>query len=157
MLTATGFTGPLTGAVTGNASTATALDTARTIGGVSFDGTANVAVTSAFTFSKVGDLTVAAGKGRLKVPMAITIVDVTATCNTAPTGAAALFDVNKGGTTIFSTQGNRPTVAAGSQDGAAATPDVTAVAAGDVLTVDIDQIGSSTVGADATVVIRYTT
>jgi hypothetical protein len=89
--------------------------------------------------------------------MAITIVDVTATCNTAPTGAAALFDVNKGGTTIFSTQGNRPTVAAGSQDGAAATPDVTAVAAGDVLTVDIDQIGSSTVGADATVVIRYTT
>ena len=157
MLTATGFTGPLTGAVTGNASTATALDTARTIGGVSFDGTANVAVTSAFTFSKVGDLTVAAGKGRLKVPMAITIVDVTATCNTAPTGAAALFDVNKGGTTIFSTQGNRPTVAAGSQDGSAATPDVTAVAAGDVLTVDIDQIGSSTVGADATVVIRYTT
>ena len=69
----------------------------------------------------------------------------------------ALFDVNKGGTTIFSTQGNRPTVAAGSQDGSAATPDVTAVAAGDVLTVDIDQIGSSTVGADATVVIRYTT
>ena len=141
----------------GLAATATALATARTIGGVSFDGTANVAVTSAFTFSKVGDLTVAAGKGRLKVPMAITIVDVTATCNTAPTGAAALFDVNKGGTTIFSTQGNRPTVAAGSQDGAAATPDVTAVAAGDVLTVDIDQIGSSTVGADATVVIRYTT
>ena len=157
VLTATGFAGPLTGAVTGNASTATALATARTIGGVSFDGTANVAVTSALTFSKVGDLTVAAGKGRLKVPMAITIVDVTATCNTAPTGAAALFDVNKGGTTIFSTQGNRPTVAAGSQDGSAATPDVTAVAAGDVLTVDIDQIGSSTVGADATVVIRYTT
>ena len=185
VLTATGFAGPLTGAVTGNASTATALATARTIGGtsfdgtgniavglaatatalatartiggVSFDGTANVAVTSAFTFSKVGDLTVAAGKGRLKVPMAITIVDVTATCNTAPTGAAALFDVNKGGTTIFSTQGNRPTVAAGSQDGSAATPDVTAVAAGDVLTVDIDQIGSSTAGADATVVIRYTT
>ena len=40
--TATAFAGPLTGAVTGNASTATALQTARTIGGVSFDGTANI-------------------------------------------------------------------------------------------------------------------
>ena len=32
----------VTGALTGNASTATALETARTIGGVSFDGTANI-------------------------------------------------------------------------------------------------------------------
>ena len=112
--------------------------------------------TAAFIFSKVGDLVAAAGKGRLKVPMAVTIVDVIATCNTAPVGANAIFDVHKGGTTIFSTQGNRPTVVAGNQDGAAAVPDVTAVTAGDVLTVDIDQIGSSTAGADATVVIRYT-
>lgn len=42
ILTATGFSGPLTGAVTGNADTATALETARTIGNVSFDGTANI-------------------------------------------------------------------------------------------------------------------
>jgi len=53
MLTATGLTGPLTGNVTGdasgssgsttgNAATATALATGRTIGGVSFDGTANI-------------------------------------------------------------------------------------------------------------------
>jgi hypothetical protein len=56
MLTATGFTGPLTGnasgssgSTTGNAATATALATARTIGGVSFDGTANIAVTLAAT------------------------------------------------------------------------------------------------------------
>tara|TARA_R110002051_G_scaffold156796_1_gene228468 strand:+ start:337 stop:2670 length:2334 start_codon:yes stop_codon:yes gene_type:complete len=46
MITATGvtatFTGNITGAVTGNAATATALETARTIGGVSFNGTANI-------------------------------------------------------------------------------------------------------------------
>ena len=53
LLTATGFSGPLTGNVTGNASgssgsctglaaTATALASARTIGGVSFDGTGNI-------------------------------------------------------------------------------------------------------------------
>ena len=35
-------TADLTGDVTGNADTATALETARTIGGVSFDGTANI-------------------------------------------------------------------------------------------------------------------
>ena len=38
LLTATGFAG----ALTGNASTATALETARNIGGVSFDGTGNI-------------------------------------------------------------------------------------------------------------------
>ena len=53
VLTATGFAGALTGNVTGNASgssgsctgnsaTATALETARNIGGVSFDGTGNI-------------------------------------------------------------------------------------------------------------------
>jgi len=38
------FTGNITGDVTGNADTATALATARTIGGTSFDGSANIAV-----------------------------------------------------------------------------------------------------------------
>jgi len=49
LLTATGFAGPITGAVTGNADTATALATARTIGGTSFDGTANIVVALAAT------------------------------------------------------------------------------------------------------------
>lgn len=40
-ITAT-FSGNITGDLTGNADTATALETARTIGGVSFDGTANI-------------------------------------------------------------------------------------------------------------------
>ena len=39
-------TGNVTGDVTGNASTATALETARTIAGVSFDGTANISLTT---------------------------------------------------------------------------------------------------------------
>ena len=41
-VTATSFSGPLTGNVTGNASTATKLATARTLWGVSFNGTANL-------------------------------------------------------------------------------------------------------------------
>lgn len=46
-LSATLFSGPLTGNVTGNASTATALQNVRTINTVSFDGTANIVVTAA--------------------------------------------------------------------------------------------------------------
>lgn len=55
--------GTITAALSGNASTATALQTARTIGGVSFDGTANITVASAtggFSISG-GDLTLANG------------------------------------------------------------------------------------------------
>jgi hypothetical protein len=48
-VTATGFVGTLTGDVTGNADTVTALASARTIGGTSFDGTANIAVALAAT------------------------------------------------------------------------------------------------------------
>ena len=50
-VTSSAFSGPLTGNVTGNltgnADTATKLATARTINGVSFDGTANITVTAA--------------------------------------------------------------------------------------------------------------
>jgi hypothetical protein len=55
-LAAAGFSGPLTGAVTGNASTATALQTSRTIFGQSFDGTGNVTgsvTSSALTSGRV--------------------------------------------------------------------------------------------------------
>ena len=68
ILTATGFAGALTGNVTGNADTATALATARTIGGSSFDGTANIvpgtitiADESADTTCFVGYFTAATG------------------------------------------------------------------------------------------------
>jgi hypothetical protein len=57
-VTATAFTGPLTGAVTGNASTATKLAGTVNIGGVAFDGSAAIVPTTftAATFS--GDVTV---------------------------------------------------------------------------------------------------
>ena len=55
-------TNAIAGSITGNAATATALQNARTIGGVSFDGTANITVASAtggFTVSG-GNLTTSA-------------------------------------------------------------------------------------------------
>ena len=50
--------GTLNQDTTGNAATATALETARTIGGVSFDGTANITPTTFTTATFSGDVTV---------------------------------------------------------------------------------------------------
>lgn len=107
-------------------------------------------------FSKGGTLVVGVGTGRFRFPFAATLVGVTAAINTQPTGAAVILDVNKNGTTIFTTQGNRPTIAVSTNATTAEpTPDVTAIASGDELRVDIDQIGSTVAGADLTVFVRY--
>lgn len=66
-----------------------------------------------------------------------------------------IFDVNKNGTTIFTTQGNRPTIAISGNADNASVPDVTAFAAGDYITVDVDQVGSTIQGSDAVVEIEY--
>lgn len=104
-----------------------------------------------------GVLSTSTGTMRLAFPVATTVVGVSLRCTTAPAGAAILVDVNKNGTTIFTTQGNRPTVAAGAFASAAEVTnmDVTAFAAGDYMTVDVDQIGSSTPGSDLVVTVRY--
>lgn len=104
-------------------------------------------------FSHGGTLTVKAGTHRFYAEAAFTITSVRASVGTAPAGSSVIVDVHKNGTTIFTTQANRPAVAIAANT-AVATPDVTAVAAGDYFTVDIDQIGSTTAGADLTVQIR---
>lgn len=107
-------------------------------------------------YSKTGTLTVSTGTIRYRFPWAATLLGVTAAVNTAPTGASLICDVNKNGTTIFTTQANRPTIAAaGTATTTEPTPDVTAIVAGDYLTVDVDQIGSTVAGSDLTVMIRY--
>jgi len=87
-------------------------------------------------------------KGGALVGIAGTIVDVRARILTAPVGSTFIVDVNKNGTTIFTTQANRPTVADGENVSSTTAPDVTAVAAGDYLSVDVDQIGSGTAGSN---------
>jgi hypothetical protein len=107
-------------------------------------------------FSRAGALTVSTGVGRFPFPFPATLISVTAMVNTIPTGANLILDVNKNGTTIFTTQANRPTINNGaSATASAAVPNVTAMAAGDYLTVDVDQIGSGVAGSDLTVVVRY--
>lgn len=115
----------------------------------------NIGTTSRiFTFSVPGSLSVGSQPVRLHAPWDCTVANVTATVGTAPAGADLIVDVNKNGTTIFTTQANRPTIAAGTQDDLSSTPDVVSIAEGNVLTIDIDQVGSSTAGADLIVQVR---
>lgn len=107
------------------------------------------------SFSIPGDLTVTSYGARWYPAYNITISDMVLSVGTAPTGAAILVDVNRSGTTIFTTQGNRPTVAISGFVDTAATPDVTTVTTSQYLTIDVDQVGSTIAGADAILTIRY--
>lgn len=107
-----------------------------------------------FMFTSEGTLTTGAKPLRIYVPGTMTIDKVYIAVNTAPTGANIIVDVNKNGTTIFTTQGNRPEIAASAYTDESGAPDVTALALNDYLTFDIDQIGSTIAGADLTVHVR---
>lgn len=108
-----------------------------------------------FTFMHQGVLTTGNGTSRKYLQYAGDIVAVRASVGTAPTGASILVDVDKNGTTVFTTQTNRPTILASTF-----TDDTTVIqagtfAAGDYIRVDIDQIGSTIAGSDLVVDIYY--
>ena len=64
-------------------------------------------------------------------------------CKTPGTASSTIVDVNKNGTTIYTTQGNRPTLAYNDANGwASSVPDILTFAAGDVITLDIDAIAT---------------
>lgn len=108
-------------------------------------------------FTKQGVLSVTTGALRLPIEGTYTIVGVRLMVNIAPAGQPLIVDVNKNGTTVYTTQGNRPTIAASATSGGpGAAPDVTTLAAGDYLTVDIDQIGTSVAGSDLVVSVIVT-
>lgn len=115
-----------------------------------------------------GTLTTGATKKRFRLPARAGLIeDVQAYVGTAPTGQAIILDLNTWDGANFTTMySNRPTIAAAAARGNAA-PDGTyarrcfiglhasTVAAGEELTLDIDQVGSGTAGADLVVEVRY--
>lgn len=101
-------------------------------------------------FQRSGTLTTQTGTSRFYVENSGTIGLVRASVGTAPTGSPIVVDVNLNGSSIFTNQANRPSIAAAAHT-ATATPNVTAITAGDFFTVDIDAVGSTNAGADLTV------
>ncbi len=114
----------------------------------------NLAKAKILSYSNTGALTIVSGVHRLYNDSGAswTISSVRASVGTAPTGTSAIIDIHKNGVTIFTTQANRPTIAAAANtSGKVTNMDVTTVADGEYLTVDIDQVGSTIAGADLTV------
>jgi hypothetical protein len=107
-----------------------------------------------YPFSAGGTLTVRTGTFKAYLSGNYTFETCYISVGTAPTGAAVIVDVNKNGTTIFTTQSARPTIAVSTTSATGNNPAVTTFAANDYISVDIDQIGSTVAGADLTVLIR---
>lgn len=108
-------------------------------------------------FTRTGVLTIGTGVSRWRFPFAASLLGVSAAVGVAPTGTSIIVDVNKNGTTIFTTQANRPTIPISTfHSGTEDVPDVTTIVAGDYLTIDRDQVGSTIAGEELTIFIRYT-
>ena len=127
----------------------------ETDGSAAKSDSAVVATTVPAVFSLSGAATTGTGTLRYPISFPATIHNVLVSAGTAPTGADLIIDVNKNGTTIFTTQTNRPTIAAGVNASSFAIPDVTSLATNDYITVDIDQIGSTIAGSDLVVVVTF--
>jgi|GEM_PF-2980581 hypothetical protein len=127
-----------------------------TSSGHDHDGTDSKAIPRGFAFSVVGTLSTGTSQTPALIALqAMTISKVYANVKTAPTGASILVDINKNGTSIWATtQANRLTVAAAATTGTQTSFDTTALAEGDILTIDLDQVGSSVAGADITITVK---
>lgn len=114
--------------------------------------------TPLFVFPVIGTLVTGTNQTpALIIPKSLTITKVYAYVKTVPTDDDLIFDINKNGTSIWaSTQANRLTIPAADADGKATQTDfdTTSLAEGDILTLDIDQVGSTIAGADATVAVK---
>jgi len=96
----------------------------------------------------LGLATVGTKLAQALIPGTFSISKVILWGDNAPTGADLIVDINKNGTTIFTTQANRPKISAGSNSGESGTPNITSINKGDRLSVDTDQVGSTTPGGD---------
>ena len=114
-----------------------------------------VSAPSVFTMMTDEVLTAAARKAVWVAPCDGKIVGISAASLTTPVGSSIILDVNKGGTTIFGTQANRPTIVVTATTATVGANSVTEFAAGDVFTVDVDQVGSGTAGTGFTVAVAF--
>jgi len=93
---------------------------------------------------------------------ALTIVKAYANVKTAPTGVVGtpiagkslVLDLNKNGSTLWSTQSDRLSITDGATSGSQTAFNTTSLVEGDTLALDIDYVGSTLAGADLTVELK---
>ena len=93
------------------------------------------------------DLTTGSAKVTFRMPYAMTVTGVRASVNTAPVGSTIIVDINESGTSILSTKLSIDASEKTSTTAATAAVISDSSLADDAeITIDIDQIGSSTAG-----------
>ena len=93
-------------------------------------------------------LTTGTAKVTFRTPCAITLTAVRATVTTAPVGSTLIVDINEGGSSILSTKLSIDASEKTSTTAAtAAVISDSALADDSEITIDIDQVGSTTAGA----------
>lgn len=109
-------------------------------------------------FSFGGILSPVVGTSRLYNPTSrsLTIGKVWIQAAVGPVGQALIVDVNKNGTTIYTTQANRPKINDGSTVGNSPAADITSWGPDEYLTVDIDQVGTTTPATGLTLSLAAT-
>jgi hypothetical protein len=120
------------------------------------DGSDSAAIPNGYGFAITGTLTTGTNLTNAHIIIgAQTVTKAYAYVKTAPTAADLIIDINLNGTSIWATtQANRLTVSAGDTEATQTSFDTTALSDEDVITVDIDQVGSSVSGADLTIVLK---
>jgi len=100
-----------------------------------------------------GEQLVGASQGaQVTMPFSITLSGVTMNIKGAPTGAALIADVKSDGASIFST---KPQINAGETTGGSdASFSVSSIPINAIVTLDIDQVGSTFAGSGLTVIVR---
>lgn len=101
----------------------------------------------------LGLATVGTKQAQALIPSTFIISLVKIYSDVAPTGASLIVDVNKNGVTIFTTQANRPQIPIDGHSDDSGSPDVITLAAGDRVSIDVDQVGSVISGGDDLVVV----
>lgn len=102
----------------------------------------NIANSSAPVFRADGRLRAISGLDPFQVLEAFSIASVELLRQHAGITGTTTVDINKNGTTIFTTQANRPSVASTDGDNAtdSAVPDIVSFVASDIITLDIDAV-----------------
>lgn len=102
----------------------------------------------AIVFSVDGDVEQAEGQLRFRVPIGMTAGCVTGTLYTAPAGQNVIIDVHLNGASMLGP--SRLVIASGGTLGMCA-PSTTSLVEGDIVTMDVDQVGSTTPGSSLVV------
>lgn len=86
-------------------------------------------------------------------PYNLQIKNINLSVDSAPVGSDLIVDINLNGITLYTIQDNRPRIIINETSAIATLPDIININAGDKISLDIDQIGSSSAGENLSVTI----